>query len=34
MSSLQTKVWQQIAGLVPLWTDFLLIDIYLLIFCI
>ncbi|OVZ86363.1 methionine aminopeptidase [Yersinia frederiksenii] len=34
MSSLQTKVWQQIAGLVPLSADFLLIDIYLLIFCI
>ncbi|UXD26358.1 Methionine aminopeptidase [Yersinia enterocolitica] len=30
-SSLQTKVWQQIAGLVPLATDFLLIDIHLLI---
>ncbi|CQH68017.1 Uncharacterised protein [Yersinia enterocolitica] len=28
MSSLQTKVWQQIAGLVPLATDFLFILSY------
>ncbi|CQH42560.1 Uncharacterised protein [Yersinia enterocolitica] len=33
MSSLQTKVWQQIAGLVPLATDFLFIPVILQAAC-
>ncbi|MDC5278456.1 hypothetical protein OHW85_23260 [Acinetobacter baumannii] len=34
MSSLQTKVWQQIAGLVPLATDFLFIPVILQAACV